>query len=105
MVSLREEAAIEGVSPRQISRRRAKEGVSVPMPPRLEEVADMDQVLRFLEDGAGYAEVGATYGVSASVIRKRFPGYGLSHAEAVERGRMNRALRSLDKVWDMRWVN
>lgn len=89
-------ADVLGIYPRQVVRDRLAGGVAKPAILPVDWTDDLiSRATELLADGAGYAETAATLGIGAEPLSRRFPGYGLTQAQAQERGKMSALFRKI----------
>jgi AraC-like DNA-binding protein len=96
-------AARLGCSERQVYRIRAYIDPNYESPRRGRWSPELQEKLKTaLWEGWGYTQTAETYGVDATHLARKFPGFGLSPAEAGERSSLMRRFResefSLSKV-------
>lgn len=72
-----------GVNERTVQRDRQALGINLSRPPLTGE--QLATAHRLLLDGSGYAEAARTVGCAGSTLLRRFPGYGLTPTEAIQR--------------------
>lgn len=83
-----------GKSVRVADRYRQRLGLTKPRkPPPPPEVLEQMEVM--LKDGAGYRQVGITFGTDRQRIAHLLPGYALTRAESLERAAMGRTFNQI----------
>ena len=82
-----------GVNERTVQRDRQALGINLSRPPLTEE--QLATAHQLLLDGSGYAEAARTVGCAGSTLLRRFPGYGLTPTEAIQRRHINELIEGV----------
>lgn len=88
-------AAIMGLTPRSVTRLRARAGIAQPRPALLTE-QELARAKALLEDGCSYDEAARTIGRSSTALVAHFPGYSWDRTTIAKFARYAKTLIALE---------